>query len=462
MLDISDRPQYKPLLYAIGFFHTIVQERRKFGALGWNVPYEFNQADLSASIAFLQNHLDELDPKKGINWITVRYMLCEVHYGGRVTDDFDRKLLNTYGGEWFGDKLFADDFRFFDTYIVPSFKKIDEYRKYIEELPLVDSPEVFGLHPNADIACQTKISNDVLDKIVSIQPKDSGTGSGETREDVVKRMAIELQSKLPAEFVKHEVKAAITNQGGAHPLNIFLGQEIDRMVVVHKLVRETLSQLKLAIDGSIIMSPRLQVALDALYDAKVPVTWGNVSWQSSTLAFWFPRAHPTHKSVSLLAFQGPTKCVLVEWLLQLSGFLDCSAPRNHAFSHRVGSRQCGVANGKLPSFMKEEDVDKPPAEGVYIHGLYLEGASWDRKNKCLQESPPKTAPVIMPVIKVGAINTGERTDVEEAVTSCKCPVYKRPNRTDPNFIFEVELGIPAKSTPAHWALRGIALLTSPV
>jgi dynein heavy chain len=54
MLDAVGRQEWRQLLFVMCFSHSVVQERRKFGAIGWNVPYEFNQSDLSACTQFLQ------------------------------------------------------------------------------------------------------------------------------------------------------------------------------------------------------------------------------------------------------------------------------------------------------------------------------------------------------------------------------------------------------------------------
>lgn len=51
-----------------------------------------------------------------------------------------------------------------------------------------------------------------------------------------------------------QVKERLQKMGALSSMNIFLRQEIDRMQRVIKLVRLTLTDLKLAIDGTIIMS----------------------------------------------------------------------------------------------------------------------------------------------------------------------------------------------------------------
>jgi len=47
--------------------------------------------------------------------------------------------------------MFADSFAFYVGYKIPKVKLYAQFMDYIENLPLVDSPEAFGLHPNADI-----------------------------------------------------------------------------------------------------------------------------------------------------------------------------------------------------------------------------------------------------------------------------------------------------------------------
>ena len=80
----------------------------------------------------------------------------------------------------------------------------------------------------------------------------------------------DLLKKLPPAWHKATVKELLQKIGHRQPLNIFCGQEIDRLQVVIILVRRTLQDLKLAIAGTIVMSTELQEALDYLYDSRVP------------------------------------------------------------------------------------------------------------------------------------------------------------------------------------------------
>ena len=75
------------------------------------------------------------------------------------------------------------------------------------------------------------------------------------------------------------MKDRLKKMGHLQPLNIFLRQEIDRMQSVVTVVRHTLVDLKLAIDGTIVMSENLRDALDSMYDARIPATWKRASTQ---------------------------------------------------------------------------------------------------------------------------------------------------------------------------------------
>ena len=143
------KPQpYKKLVFALSTFHAIIQERRKFGPLGWNIRYEFNASDIECSMLTLKMFLEEQDE---IPWAALVYVTGQINYGGRVTDDLDRRCLMSILKKYYLPDILDDSYRFTPsgTYYAPPEGDLFSFRDYLEQLPLTEAPEVFGMHPNA-------------------------------------------------------------------------------------------------------------------------------------------------------------------------------------------------------------------------------------------------------------------------------------------------------------------------
>jgi len=454
------------MLFALCFMHTIVQERRKFGPLGFNVPYEFNQSDLSASVQFMQNHLNDVETKKRpVDWTVVNYMVCEVQYGGRITDDWDRRLFNTYGKAWLAKEILQSTFSFYELgnmrYAIPTgnTNDIDTFRRYIESLPQIDNPEVFGLHTNADLAYRTMQTKRNLETILNVQPKESGGGGGLTREEIVLKQAEDLQSKLPTDYKRDEVNQQIKAIGGmGRPLNICLSQEVDRLQKVISVVRTMLINLKLAIAGTIVMSAELSQMLDALFMARVPARWEKVSQlvMPNIGLWWVNILQRNEQLVSWLRNNRP----FAFWLTGFfnpQGFLTANRQevcRRHAKENWALDDM--VDSSEVLKYEKDE-LRKGPEEGVYIHGLFLDGCKWDKAKGRLVDSDPKVLHAPLPVIHIGAVlSVNKRRDPNNEPYSC--PLYKTPKRTGLNFVTSIDLR--TEEPRDKWICRGVCLLSS--
>jgi dynein heavy chain, axonemal len=179
--------EWRCLLYAAVLFHAAVQERRKFGPLGWNVPYDFADGDLACSLQTIQNLLEPLTSCFGshpvnwsfrstlttrsasghnqhehIPWKAIRYVIGEINYGGRVTDDNDRILLVEMLEIFVNPTVLSHEsaaggssafFPMPSTICDCMAAVID----HAEGLATAEQPQAFGLHANAAVAYQLKV-----------------------------------------------------------------------------------------------------------------------------------------------------------------------------------------------------------------------------------------------------------------------------------------------------------------
>lgn len=76
------------------------------------------------------------------------------------------------------------------TYYIPRDGPQSSYKEYISHLPATEHPEVFGQHPNADIASQIAETRTLFDTLLSLQPQvtsgaTAGAAAGPSRENKV-------------------------------------------------------------------------------------------------------------------------------------------------------------------------------------------------------------------------------------------------------------------------------------
>jgi len=482
--------EWRDLVFTLSFLHSTVQERRKFGPIGFCIPYEFNTSDLEASLTFLEKHCFSAT---GLSWPTVRYMISQVQYGGRITDDLDAVLFQTFAKLWLGPDCFKEDFAFAQhahfKYSVPQCDTMEGYQSYIASFPAHDSPEIFGLHVNADLTFGTNEAMYILNTISETQPKESGSKAGaKTREEIVYEKADELLALCPKTLKDDAVRDLIRKRSRAEnefvlgtkpdanvdgfsiPLNIFLYQEICRLNRTLSNVRSTLTDLKSAINGEIIMTPELQLALNCVFDGKPPLHWykdasgAEIAWFLPSLALWFAGLLDREKQLSQWLHTTRPVTYWMTGFFNPQGFLTAT---RQEITRRHKAEKWALDDVVLVSSVTDhtdlKKVKLPPSEGVYVHGLFLEGASWDRREGGrIVESHAKELFTPLPVLHVSAVTSKQAEKMyssgKDDIKFYDCPVYKQPKRTGLAYIFSVKLR--TQVDPDHWVLRGVALLCS--
>lgn len=457
-LTCKKQKELKTMVYALCFFHAVVQERQTFGPLGWNIAYKFGTSDLRISLQQLHMFLNE---NGSVPFKALIYLIGECNYGGIITEDYDRRTMRTMLGKIFKPDVFLPAFELApgaDEYTVPPVGPFSSYIDVIKALPIDAAPAVFGLHDNANITKQRAESQKLFDSILITETGKEEAGDGD-KTSTLQDLASEILRKLPKEFDIEMIKAKYHVQYN-ESMNTVLTQECIRYNKLTNTIRNSLQTLSRALVGQVVMSEEIEKLGDSLYVGKIPNAWTEVSYPTLMnlssyiedlivrIAFikdWVEHERPTIVALDAVFF--------------IHGFLT-GVLQNFARKQKVAIDEVCFDF----EFMAEGEIDSKsakPLEGVYVSGLHFQGARWDARTEELAESLPKELFAAAPIIWLKPC----RVSNTRSYPHYECPVYRTTARYgvlsttghSTNYVFNVR--VPTSLAPAHWVERGVALIT---
>jgi len=478
-LEGSARPaEFKKMLFALAFFHATVRERKKFGPLGWNIQYVFSGPDLKISMDQLRIFVDD-SVGLPVPYPALHYLTAECNYGGRVTDDKDRRCLANILDDFYCDKIQDDDNKFSTSgiYYAPKEGNLETYKTYIEGLPMTEGPEVFGLHENANISCALSETNSLLMTALSLQPKSSG-GEGKGWAEMLAELAVDIEKRMPPAYdmEKALLDFPVMYEEG---MNTVLTQELLRFNRLTNTIKSTLHEVQRAIKGLVVMSGDLEQMGNDMVLSQVPKLWGKVSYPSlKPLGGWVTDL--LQRLEFLNSWMQDGKAPPLFWI---SGFFFTQAfitgtLQNYA---RKEKKPIDTVDYDFRVLTPDEMVmakTVAPEDGAYVNGLFFDGARFDPKTHTLAESLPRELFVTCPYIHLWPrsktdipvtegrpeLYTGEVKGTNHIYC---CPVYKTSVRQgtlsttghSTNFVMFLNIPMSAEHSQKHWIKRGVAILT---
>ena len=124
------------------FFHSLIQERRNYIPQGWTKSYEFNYGDYKSGLLLVK----EVSKRFDIDWSMLYGLMLDTIYGGRIDNEVDLRLLDTYVREYFNSDVIEGKKEVFKGISSKNFGSLEKV------LPDVDNPDLYGLQNGIDRA----------------------------------------------------------------------------------------------------------------------------------------------------------------------------------------------------------------------------------------------------------------------------------------------------------------------
>ncbi|CAE8655305.1 unnamed protein product [Polarella glacialis] len=457
----SNKPEiYKTLLFGFCFFHAVVQDRRKFGPIGWNIGYGFTPEDLTVckqQLMLFVNQYDEV-PYKVLNFLG-----AQINYGGRVTDDKDKLLIGTIIKTFICQEsvMMNEGYKYSTSglYYSPTYETSEDVINYVRGLPFYPMPEAFGLHENCNITCAQDEALRLLTGMQSMVSLGGGGEGGASAEDVMDDVAKGVQDKLPAPFPLDVAETRFPTLY-TDSMNTVVKQECLRYNKLLWGMASSLKDFRKAIKGLIVMTSDLEDCGKSLFVNDVPELWSKKgplslkplsSWYLDILArvaffqMWFDLGKPP-------------PCFWISGIFFPQAFFT-GAIQNYARKFNEEIDLLSYSQTTMSDIVDPpKELTSPPENGVYIYGIFLEGCRFDvEQTHQLEDSKPKILFTELPALWFCPVKNRV-----PCATDYRCPCYKVVSRKgtllttghSTNFVLYIEL--PTDQSVSKWIKAGVA------
>ena len=240
-------------------------------------------------------------------------------------------------------------------------------------------------------------------------------------------------------------------------------QELEKINAVLAEMMRALSELELGLAGALNISDVMDAMITNLSLNQVPPLWLKMcaqigptgTYNRKNLANWFIDLLLRVKQLKVWSDQA----MLLPPSIWLPGMYNPMGYITACLQTTARAQNLPLDAMRIHSEMTDkvfEQVDAQPANGTYVHGMFMEGARWDVEKGVIADSKPKELHPVMPVMHIIGVTA------DKVVTQgvYQCPVYSTTIR-GPTFTFPAPLRIAEGEKPSKWILAAVCLLFQP-
>ncbi|KAJ3309792.1 Cytoplasmic dynein 2 heavy chain 1 [Boothiomyces sp. JEL0838] len=420
-------------LFALAWFHAVIQERRNYIPQGWNKFYEFSAADLRSCADILHTMFSSGET---IQWEIVHGLVKSAIYGGRIDDEQDALKLETYLAQIFNNELFPPDGKsgaqkFCKLFVLPKSTDHTSYKQIINELPELDNVLTLGLPANIDRTLQNNTSQEIISKLQLLK-RHAVHAQRFNKEKWTLQILPLLQLWKKLNTGTDLLQKKVTPQSNVDPIIAFFDLELTNALKLVQMIHAHFGDISKILRGTALLSNEVQQIGTALVNGETPKLWLDV-WEGP-------------ETVHLFIENVVIKCTAVGAYRDkaLSGtFFSSPIQLGQLFNPQP------MDTLKLVSTWRGEQGNS--LYNITVENLLIQGCTFDGTN-LLEAGPNDPIFATVPSFQLAWVP-------EESVKMAgkmNIPVYVTPNREKA----VTNLCVPYLESPSQWILAGVAFFLS--